>query len=255
MFIKPPDFVKQIVHAYKKGRGLFSKKTNAEELIPAGMNGLEKSLYLFYVIQLDYATKSQRLYAGAKRLHGAVPNFFSPTTIKKMDNRKLENYLRDYLGPRYINEAMFRYKTNSVRLLKDYGGDPRNIFLNTRSAKEVLKRVLSFRGFGPKIGNFFIRTMINVFNYSYADVGEILPPVDVHDVRIAYLLGYVKSGDMTQKNIKDVKRLWSTACKEANKSWLVFDKALWLLGSEGLPKSREDVFSLLKQQSAEKASR
>ena len=62
----PEKFVKQVVKAYNSSVGVFSKKVNAEDLIPPKMADLEKSLYLFYVIQLDYAIKSSLLYAGAK---------------------------------------------------------------------------------------------------------------------------------------------------------------------------------------------
>lgn len=99
--------------------------------------------------------------------------------------------------------------------------------------------------FGPKIGTFFVRTMINNFSYNFPDMELILPPVDIHDVRIAYLLGYTETDQMTQKNINFVKRLWSEACVKSGDSWLIFDKALWLLGSEGKPKTKADILNLI----------
>ena len=127
----------------------------------------------------------------------------------------------------------------------EYESNPTLIFTNSITAKEALKKVLEFRGFGPKIGNFFVRTMVNTFSYEYSDIENILLPVDIHDVRIAYLMGYIESDKMTQKNIKMTKELWSKACKETGESWLTFDKALWLLGSEGMPKSKSDILLLL----------
>jgi len=153
--------------------------------------------------------------------------------------------LQKYLHPRYINEAVKRFKVNTDTLVIKYDSDPRNIFKKVQSAQEVIKRLKVFRGFGPKIGNFFVRTMINTYNYSYSDIGTILPPVDVHDVRIAYLLGYTPEDRMSQKNITYVKKLWNDACLKSGESWLVFDKALWLLGSEGKPKSKEDILNLI----------
>ena len=52
---------------------------------------------------------------------------------------------------------------------------------------------------------------------------------------------------MTKKNINFVKQLWNEACVKSEKSWLVFDKALWLLGSEGRPKTKKDIFKLLAE--------
>lgn len=238
-------FAQLVVRAYKNDKGIFSKKVNAEELIPKTANDKQKALFLFYVIQLDYAVRSQNLYTGAQRLFLTNPSFFSPHYINNLPPKELEKILRKYLKPRYINEAIRRYKENSRILIKKYQGDPRKIFQWSNSAEEVLQILRNFRGFGPKIGNFFVRTMINTFNYSYPDIEDLLPPVDVHDVKIAYLLGFVNSPEMTNKNIKKVKNLWSNACKKAGVSWLIFDKALWLLGSEGQPKSKNDIFKLL----------
>lgn len=244
--MQPETFVKLVVTAYKNNKGIFSKKKiNAEDLVPKTTSNIKKALFLFYVIQLDYAIKSQNLYAGARRLFLHNPSFFTPDYISNLSSDKLAKILKKYLKPRYINEAIKRYKENSQILLAKYSGDPRKIFKEHKSAKEVLKSLRNFRGFGPKIGNFFIRAMINTFNYHYDDIEELLPPVDVHDVRVAYLLGFVSSSEMTGKNINKVKKLWSCACKKAKISWLVFDKALWLLGSEGRPKSKKEIYKLL----------
>jgi len=62
--------VKFIVSEYEAHRGIFKNKINAEDHIPSNITRKGKSLFLFYVIQLDYAMKSQRLYDGAKRTMG-----------------------------------------------------------------------------------------------------------------------------------------------------------------------------------------
>ncbi len=242
--MKPEEFVTIVTNGYEKYEGIFSSHKNAEDLAPSGTD-LFRALFLFYVTQLDYATKSQRLYEGARSLVKDIPVFFTPNNILSIPEQRLSEILKSHLHPRYINEAVRRYTINSKVLLDKYEGNPLNILMNTELVKDVERRIKEFRGFGPKIGNFFIRTMINTFNFKYVDVNEMLPPVDVHDVRIAYLMGFVDSDTMSQKNIMTTKILWSTACKNTNTSWLEFDKALWLLGSEGKPKSKEDILKLL----------
>lgn len=243
--MKPEDFVTQVVDCYTQGRGIFANKINAEELIPKNLNPLKKSQYIFYVLQLDYAMKSQILYKGGQALCKLQPDFFTPISIKKLSDDDLGKQLKENLHPRYINEAVKRYRHNTAVLMDVYLGDPRKIFTASKSCTEILTRLKAFRGFGPKIGNFFVRTMINTFKYDYADIDLMLPPVDIHDVRIAYLMGYTKTSQMTEKNITFVKRLWRDACLKAAKSWLVFDKALWLLGSEGKPKDINSILKLL----------
>ena len=243
--ITPWVFAKIVVKAYQEGRGIFSKRINAEELIPKQANDLQKTLYLFYITQLDYAVRSQNLYRGAQKLFFDNPSFFTPEYLKQLSTKRLEETIKNYLKPRYINEAIRRYRENSKILQLKYNSDPRKIFELSSSVKEVRERLKAFRGFGPKIGNFFIRTMVNTFAYQYKDIDKLLPPVDIHDVRVAYFLGFVKSQEMSSKNIKKVKEIWSNACKRAGVSWLVFDKALWLLGSQGRPKSKEDIYQLV----------
>lgn len=243
--MKAEEFVKIVVDKYSNYEGVFKNHINAEDMSPT-KDPLDKSLFLFYVIQLDYATKSQNLYKGAKQLYSDNKKFFNPEFILGLKETELESYLKKYLKPRYINEAINRYKLNSVALVQEYDSNPLNIFENSSTAKEALKKVYEFRGFGPKIGNFFVRTIVNAYGFEYPDIEDILPPVDIHDVRIAYFMGYIDSDDMSQKNIKEVKYLWSNACKGVNVSWLTFDKALWLLGSEGVPKSKEDILNLLE---------
>jgi N-glycosylase/DNA lyase len=243
--MQPEEFTREVVKAYEDGRGLFSNKVNAEDLLPSDASGLEKARFLFYVIPLDYATRSQRLYCGARWLYEADKRYFDPYRLIKLSNKELQALMVEYLKPRYVNEAILRWRKNSKLLVESYGGDPRVVFEKLHSAKEVLDKVRKFRGFGPKIGNFFVRTMINTFGYEFKDIEEILPPVDTWDVKIAHLLGYVESQKMTSKNVKEVKNLWSRACRSSGVSWLTFDKALWLLGSEGKPKNKEDISALL----------
>ena len=239
------EFVKSLVLAYESGKGIFSKKLNAEDQVPKDLSKLSKSLFLFYVLQLDYGMKSQMLYDGAKELMKEHPEFLTPQNIKVHPGTGLQQTLKRYLHPRYINEAVLRYKSNTDLLLRNYSGDPRKIFTASKTAREVEKKVRKFRGFGPKIGNFFIRSMVNCFSYNYVDLADITQPVDIHDVRVTYLMGFISSPKMTTTNIKKVKEIWKDACKKVKVSWLDFDKALWLLGSEGKPKSREDVLMIL----------
>ena len=78
------------------------------------------------------------------------------------------------------------------------------------------------------------------------DIKDILPPVDMHDVRIACILGFIDNNEMTAKNILKTKKLWSTASKDSGVNWITFDRALWLLGSEGKPKSKQEIVSLIE---------
>ena len=238
--MNPSILVKLITDAYKNRKGVFSTLVNAENHIPQDATKKEKALFLFYIIQLDYAMKSQILYEGAKKLWKKDKNYFKPEEIIKKSDEMLKNVMKMYLKPRYINEALLRWKSNSEKILNKYNGNPIKLFEMSKNAKELEKNVREFRGFGPKIGNFFIRTMINTFNFEVEGIEDLYQPVDVHDVRLTYEWGLINSELIdhnskltSQKVIKEVQRIWQEACKETKVSWLIFDRALWILGSEG----------------------
>jgi len=244
--LTPSEFVTNVVKQFTARKGVFSEHRNVEDYVPENVNKLKQALFLFYVIQLDYAIRGRVLYEGATKLWSDNPEFFRPQHILKMSDADLLEVLTKYMKPRYPNEAVIRFKQNSQKLLDDYTGDPMLIFSEAENGKDATKKVLEFRGFGPKTGHLFFRAMVLFFEIEYKDIEEVLPPVDRHDVRIAFYMGYVDSDDMTDKNINLVKEVWNIACREAKENWLIFDQALWLLGSEGKPKSQQDILDLLK---------
>lgn len=239
------EFVSLVVGNFKGRKGVFSEHRNVEDYVPDGVSELLQSLFLFYVIQLDYAVRGRVLYEGAKKLWAEDRDFFTPQKVLSLSDEKLFEILSGYLHPRYPNEAVIRYRENSQKLLNEYGGNPLSIFVDSKSGIEATVKIRDFRGMGPKTGHLFFRAMVLYFGIEYDDIEAVLPPVDRHDVRIAYLMGYVNSDDMTDSNINKVKKVWNQACKDAKENWLIFDQALWLLGSEGKPKTKEDLITLL----------
>jgi len=242
--MRSSEFAKRVVELMERREGIFANRLNVEDWVPTDLDAKGKANYLFFLTQLDYAIKSTLLYEGARKLYAINPKFFSPEVILGFSEAELSKTLATYLRPRYINEAVFRYRANSQKLIQLYQGDPRNIF-KVGDAPAILKKVWEFRGFGPKTGNLFFRSMVTTFEMNLTNIDSVLQPVDIHDVRIAKLMGFVESDQMSERNVKLVKETWSTACREAKVNWLVFDKALWLLGSIGKPTSCEDVMRLL----------
>lgn len=230
----PNELVAMITDAFMERRGVFQNLVNAESLIPNGTSPHEKALFLFYVIQLDYATRSQILYQRAQYLWSRAKIIFTPEYQCRLNKYALSTMIEGYLRPRYPKEALRRWRTNSKLLLTQFKSDPRNIFLTSADALAVIHNIYIFRGFGPKIGNFFFRSMVNTFKFELSNIEEVTPPIDIHDVRLTYEWGLIDSAEMSRKNIARVKQLWQNACKQCRISWLVFDRALWILGSEGI---------------------
>lgn len=244
--LTPSSFARNVTNKFTAREGVFSEFRNVEDYVPNEADQLGQSRFLFYVVQLDYSMRGRVLYEGARNLFNENPGFFTPQYILNLSNAELIEILKTSMKPRYPNEAVSRYKQNSRKLEEEYEGDPMLIFTESTSATLVLEKIHEFRGMGPKIGNLFFRSMVSFFGLKYEDINSVLPPVDIHDVRIAHLLGFIEKPDMTDKNIQGVKILWSRACQEADVDWVIFDRALWLLGSGGKPKTKEDILNLIK---------
>ena len=222
---KPDDVVKLVVSAYDLSLGIFKNKVNAEDLVPKTTKKNQVQ-FLFWVIQMDYAIRSSALYKNANILWSKNPHWINAEYLINLKDENLKSLIKDELRPRYSNEIFIRFKKNSEELLKRYKGDAINIINTAKSAKDLLKRILVFRGFGPKTGNFLTRTYIDLMKLNYIDINEVFQPVDTHDVRLTYEWGFIKSKEMTSSNIKNVKLIWNKACKDAGVSWIKFDKAL-----------------------------
>jgi len=234
----PEEIVTDICNAYSSSLGIFAEKTNAEDLVP-NIEKKQQVQFLFWIIQMDYATKSSKLYENANKLFNFNNSWLKPDYFLEMTDEKLLEFVKTKFRPRYANEIVKRFKSNAKKLNEEYSGLAINIINSSESATELLLKIKEFRGFGDKLANFLFRTYVDLLKLSYPDISQILPPVDVHDVRLTYEWGFIQNKEMTEKNINLVKQLWSNACNNTNLSWIIFDKALWLVGSKG--RRTEDI--------------
>jgi endonuclease III len=230
--LTPEQIVTQVCLAYDLGLGIFVNKENAEDMLPTASQEIQIQ-FLFWMTQMDYATKSAKLYENCNRFYEKNKSWLEPRYLLDRNSDDLFKLVQDNLKPRYPNEIVKRFQQNAQILLDQYHGKAIEIVEQSTSAQDLLNKIKAFRGFGDKLGNYLLRTYVNVMNLNFADLNEILPPVDVHDVRLTYEWGLVESKVMTTSNINTVKKIWSQACIASNKSWLKFDKALWLIGSKG----------------------
>ncbi len=232
-FLSAGEIAKLIIRAYKRNEGVFTNKVNAEDNLPPNLLNIDKAQFLFYVIQMDYATKSSKLYKNANKTWKTHPKLFNSQKILQMQDQNLKNLIANNFHPRYVNEIVKRFQINSKKLLNQYSGKAFNITDKANTAQELLNLIKEFRGFGPKLGNFLLRTYIDSFNLKFPDIYDIKQPVDIHDVRLTYEWGLINSKKTTSTNIKEVKDLWNQVCKKEKLDWIKLDKAMWLIGSEG----------------------
>lgn len=224
------EIVKIVMNSYNEGNGIFSERLNAEDFVRPEWSKQKKALFVFYAIQLDYATKSIALYEHMSRLFEEKE--ISPEFILGLSDEELASILANYVHPRYPAEAAMRWRKNSALLLEKYMVDATRIFSSGDAVKSI-EAINEFRGFGPKIGSLFFRVMMHTFDFKLANLDKITQPIDVHKRRMTKWFGVLDSD-----NIFEIKDFWNKACLLAGISWTEWDKPFWLLGSQGCAKKR-----------------
>jgi endonuclease III len=247
---KAAEVINRLNIAFKNKWGILSEIEDlVENQIPDQVESLSKehALFLFYVVVNDHGMKSNRLYNSAKLLYNENPFLFNPDyVVKYYANEFDEQLIADTgirLGTRYPKVTAKNWYLNSQKLLSEYSGDPIKLFNSTNDAKELIKIIKSFYGFGPKIGGMLLRAIIGLgFNKSVNSVEEVLVPVDIHDSRISFFTGMIDYIDPSEvdyyKYVKDVQILILNTCNQLDIEWLDVDRALWLIGSRGCANKR-----------------
>jgi endonuclease III len=239
--------VSRIYEAFKIGEGLLSEQEDlVENQIPRDVRPLSRdhSLFLFYVVVNDHGIKSSRLYEKAKSLFLTSRFLFEPSEVLSQftgpDDIQLIEYTGARLGTRYPRETAKTWYLNSIKLLEKHDGDPRRLFRCTTDAPLLLKEILSFRGYGPKIGGMLVRAIAGLGFSNLDNLDKVLVPVDIHDSRISFFTGIIKNREWLNdsafdyySHVRVVQKMLLDTCNSLGIKWLDVDRALWLIGSRG----------------------
>lgn len=236
--------VSRVYKAFRSREGLLAETEDlVENQIPPGVRPLsrEHALFLFYTVANDHGMKSSRLYEKARALFLENRHIFEPYRVveefKGPDDPRLVEVTGRRLGTRYPRETARTWYVNSQRLIEKYKGDPRNLFRSCSDAESLLKKIMAFRGYGPKIGGMLLRAIIGLGFAEVHGVEKVLVPVDIHDSRIAFLTGILEVEETSNVDYyayaREVQRVLRDACNSVGIQWLDVDRALWIIGSRG----------------------
>ena len=241
--------VLRVYEAFRSREGLLAETEDlVENQIPKGVKPLsrEHALFLFYTVVNDHGMKSSRLYERAKALFLERRDLFEPfKVVEEFDgpnDLRLVEATGKRLGTRYPRETAKTWYINSERLIEKYNGDPRNLFNCCSDAETLLKEIMAFRGYGPKIGGMLLRAIIGLGFAKVNGVEKVLVPVDIHDSRIAFFTGILEAEDLSGVDyyayVRKVQRILRDACNSVGIQWLDVDRALWIIGSRGCVNKR-----------------
>ena len=160
-----------------------------QNLVPRKITSkpLQFALFLFYaclymrgtVVSSDAFKQLIRLWKNERWL-------FDPEQVMKSNPWEIGLILFDYIPWRFDQIGQFWFN-NSMVLLEDWDGDPRNIFKGTVDEQELYDRIIGRNGHRGFMG--FKMKMSSMLSYFLAAVGliphnELSAPVDFHHLRV-----------------------------------------------------------------------
>lgn len=233
--------VQMMYEDYFSNPSIIEIKSNLiENQLPKGVvyRSKEHINFLFFTALNDHGVKSKQMYERAKIIYLNQPEFYNPFFIEKMDLEDLEKKVARPLGARYPKTLAKYWRSAATLLIEKYDGKVINLVNSENEGQKLLKKILEFKGIGPKIGAMILRAIVTLdLNKKLSGVENVLLPVDVHDTRILMRTGvlttikdesfYVEFVEIAQNVIKE-------ACIRNHLNWIIVDKSLWLTGSGGL---------------------
>jgi len=233
------EIAKMLYYQFKNRTGYFEGYDMPEYVLPAGLSkdSREYALYLTYIIAIDFQTNAVKLWSRARNLYEKDPELFDPETIVSLDRDYLRSVTKS-LGARYPANGADGWKRISEILLRQYGGDPRNITNVPLSLSELRKRLQAFPYLrGKKLINFYMRAMGEDGLFKITDFDELSVAVDIQVARVTFYTGVLRvkgsySGCIHREPIRPlIENIWSRAAKRISVPAWYLDEPLWSVGS------------------------
>ena len=247
--------------------GVYQELVLPQDKYKLDLNGKDMALFFFYAVlgQRGGIVSDQPMKVWAV-FRERMPEAFNPVIAVTLPSEKIleglkeavystqENKKRKAFRGFHLEELSGYWIYNSRELLENWGGDPRNLFLNTDNFLTAFKRIeqkagkTTFKGFGMKIF-----ALLNIF----LQEKKVIPffaspiPVDFHTLRIFWATeiikktGWAKIHKSTRNHpaqlegklainiyysIYNTVAVWSQKFMEENDfSHLDMNPAIWLL--------------------------
>lgn len=202
-------------------------------------NPLIAANYLWTCAFFERLSQSRVIMRNAQKVWNSDMQWiFFPKAVIKKDIFYIDDILKKgfQFGLRGRNEEYpaERFRYNSMKLVMEYSGDPRNI-IEGKSVDEARKKLMEFKGIGTGIANLYIIYLLDRKIASPTNPEDILFKVDIHKGRIPLNTNSIstENGEVYREDIsRDLEQAYLLACKNQNIDPSLTDAALWIIGSE-----------------------
>ena len=251
------NFEKAVLSIYEAattGRGIFEggydiwkKKYLPEWRLPLDMEfnpqteetrkPLEAAEYLWTSLSFERRNKSSTLHLYLHNIwdHPEKRWFFRANEVAKRSIHELREVI---LGDIHynLNEPVPKFLANAKKLIKEYGGDPRNT-IKGRTVEQARKNLMEFEGIATGNANLAVLHFIHRRLALPTDPENALFKVDIHKARIPLNVeGIVMlNGDKVLHPTtiaSDFEQHYWEICKKHKLNPNIADSALWVIGSE-----------------------
>lgn len=199
----------------------------------------EHTLFLTYVISIDYMTDAVKLWKKSRGAYELYPERFTPEEILKVSPKTVQTFVKR-LGARfYLNAAKTWIKISRI-LLDEYSGDPRNMTPEPLEISEIKRRLQAFPYLrGNKLSNFYLRAMGETGFFKVNNLNELDIPVDKQVARFTIYTGVLKLlseqfiGCAQENPLRSlIEEAWRNAAKKFNVAPWKLDEPIWTIGSK-----------------------
>jgi len=228
-------------------KGIFGYREMPEDLLPSSISegSLEHLMFITMCTSIDYQRDADQLWeAGRKTIDDdATKWIYDPESVISRSDNELITAMNKYnLSKKHEKDALKIWKPISTSFIKNFNGDPRNLFEKSDydaqkiyyNVKGRYKRYFPYLS-GNKILSLWIRMINDVLHIELKNIDKIPIPVDRHIARATLRLGLLKGtyyGDISGI-FQLIDSVWAEACEDLPYYRLQLDQPLWHLSKHG----------------------
>lgn len=218
------------------------------EIMPEDENpGLDKSLaenYIYFTLPmaLNYQRNSYKLWLAANQsfLDSKTADIFNPAMAAAMTDDVLKSKLLKYKVALQPNKHIQIWKTISNTIVRDFGGDIRNLFKsNNYDVKRIKEYILNnkkdfpYLG-GSKILNYWLYVIEQYTDAKFINRSFITVAPDTHIIQSSERLGIISAAQAQNPNIRDELAVrWEKLLDGTNLSPIDVHTPMWLWSRGG----------------------
>ncbi len=245
--------IDKLVYLHQNKRYPFNRRDAVipQKIIPPELRQDTYTLACFYFyicIYMRGGIESLQTFNAIIKMWREHPDLFNPIRAQMLAPEYVQTLLKTYIGWD-SGAASINWVTNSVRLVKNWNGNPLNLLKNLHSYEQALKRIRNkltkrdvrqagpghegFRGFQPKM----VSMLIYFYDWEgWLEKRFLYPsPADFHNFRLAIangaLMVSLRAGEHLRSSEKlsaPWRKLVMNYLKDRGADPLVVADALWL---------------------------